>query len=166
VTNDKLKNLCPSTDIPESGWYFSYTIYEHEGCAGDELNPLGDLSNPHNFVCYDSSDLFDRHDANKSVDDWLTPGCNYNQIICSTLNAQKIFDFDTCARVTDNCPLEPDSSVQCVDKFILDCGCRRESSTAPCTCYQGFQESDLTDGCVFTQDCLIDCTDYPAPPAG
>ncbi|MCL2447683.1 MAG: hypothetical protein FWD17_01915 [Polyangiaceae bacterium] len=58
-------------------------------------------NNAHNFICFDSrtlSSLALGSNPNATVEEDLKPGANQNHIFCSTINAQKSFDFTSCVQ--------------------------------------------------------------------
>lgn len=67
-----IKDLCPSDDTPEGTWAFTYVVFADAACTV----PLA------NFGCI------------PTMQEWLHPGRNHNDVVCITRNAEK--DFDLC----------------------------------------------------------------------
>ena len=193
--NVEIPDLCPSKDLPVGEWTFSYTLYTghcYQGRpTGDVINPLfplGDLSNPNNFACYDFGNRGAIRVPNRSIER-LEPGCNENEIICVTENATKTFDFDVCVQVTPPCDEVPvdGPTVMCpqpptpAPSLVLDCGCTFNQFHG-CLCPDGVLGSSpgilpqLPDYCVFEVEvdssidlavrnprCLLACGSLPPP---
>lgn len=82
-----LDQLCPSHQVPWSNWTFDYRLYTDTACGqlgGYLLNAPG---NPNDFVCYDSTDIFERSSPNQTVGEILLPGVNENVVVCLTTNS-------------------------------------------------------------------------------
>ncbi|MCK6551446.1 hypothetical protein L6R52_36760 [Myxococcota bacterium] len=73
-----VRDLCPSDDTPEGVWTFTYVIYADAAC----VEPLANLG------CI------------PTMDEWLHPGYNHNDVVCITRNADKGFDFCVLDPVT------------------------------------------------------------------
>lgn len=149
--SDVLSELCPSVDLNSNGtnsdgkWTFKYRIFTGTDCTGEQMT--GEPGNPHNLVCYDSSDIPARDFPNETHEETLDPGENENHIICLTENAHKGWDFSSCAIVTPDPPAE----------FEMDCGCHLVNPANPtCECDQ---DIPLTPDCVAdpSRDCHIVC---------
>ncbi|MCL2448712.1 MAG: hypothetical protein FWD17_07190 [Polyangiaceae bacterium] len=136
-----LDNLCPSADLSAGGsagaqWSFSYAIYTDDACGANGGALLNDAANANNFVCHAASDLVTVANPNMTANEALNPGLNTNNVICSTINAQKSFDFQSCALTcftsagaidrplaNGTCPV--------LDTSTLDCGCTLTGEGAP-----------------------------------
>lgn len=146
-------DLCPIEDVPSGApgglWSFTYAIWSGPNCTGTLLNAPG---NPNNFVCYDITDLHNQDHPNQSVNETLHKGTTVdNTIVCTSKNARKTFDFNSCADITFFTPPLPFHS------SVYDCGCTKVGLT--CTCSQ-FDDTtpNLPPGCVFnTTTCTINC---------
>lgn len=119
--------LCPSDNIPESPWTFSYQIWSGSSCGGTLLN---DPENSNNFRCFDIQDLAAMEYMNQSVE-WLEIGYNHNQIICLSKNSTKDWDFQFCEDKTGWVECGPHTTV-------LDCGC--EPVDSQCGCPDGLMD--------------------------
>jgi len=177
-----IPNLCPSNDVPEGDWTFTYAVWTGTTCGtgptpGEALTGTG---NPNNFVCYDSRDLATLTNPNETTGEPLDPGQNSNHIVCSTVNATKTFDFTSCAlscgteiaggTIVIN-PANPpaqnaDGTFSCMNAGnVFECGCTGATSPETldaCACGEnGF--TSLPDGCTFgfisaDEPCAIICT--------
>lgn len=120
----EISGLCPTEDVPNGTWDFTYEIWSAPDCdegTGVLLNP-GDWTN--NFECFDSGDLFTQANINETADESLEPGDdNHNFIACLTYNATKDFAFTSCS-VED----------QTATTLELDCGCTFNVGTSLCEC--------------------------------
>lgn len=92
-----IRDLCPSDDTPEGTWSFTYVIYADAACTQTLAN-LGCVP---------------------TMQEWLHPGANDNDVVCITRNAEKSFDFCVMDPVTgagsEACPpcIPPDALPNC-----------------------------------------------------
>jgi hypothetical protein len=159
----EVENLCPSKNVPEGTWDFTYTIYSEPGCSETVDNEILN-DGYHNFVCYDSGDFENFSHENMTADEYLAPGCNENEITCLTRNAKKIFDFDVCVLVEETCL--PDTNGQVPDACTWTCGngiCDRwewlwcpQDCPPPPTCGDHVCNGDET-----CETCACDCGECP-----
>jgi hypothetical protein len=167
-----INGLCPSVDLgadasADAGpadWTFTYSIFTQPNCMGPQLN-----DGNHNFTCFDSHDIQAQANPNKSVE-VLNPGPNANHILCTTENASKTFNFQSCAQSCDT--PSPDGGACSLTRF--NCGCT-VISAAPdggpdgggvggtCSCGDaGVTSGDLEAGCRFDPTtCDILCQTGP-----
>ncbi|HEU5217076.1 MAG TPA: hypothetical protein VFU23_00355, partial [Gemmatimonadales bacterium] len=73
-----VQDLCPSDDTPEGTWTFSYVLYTDAQCTA-ALENIGCVPDQ---------------------GEWLSPGHNYNDVVCLTRNADKSWDFCVMDPVT------------------------------------------------------------------
>jgi hypothetical protein len=142
-----VSGLCPSINVPQADWTFSYAIYSAPGCMGTQINDGG-----HNFTCFDSHDVGLQAHPNQSVEP-LAPGANVNHVLCLTTDATKDWSFDTCSVIST--PAEVAAG-----QTRLDCGCAPVAGACDCG-PGGITSGDLDSFCSFdTTSCEILC----APP--
>ena len=144
------ESLCPTEDLSSDGytgtWTFTYEIHTQPQCYGPVLN-----DGTHNFTCYDIDDIFTQNHPNATVGEVLYQGYNKNTIICSSVDAQKTFDFNSCEQLSP------------APYLLLDCGCSLKNPYYPalgCVCSQFDSTPDLPEHCVFDDKCNIDCQAY------
>jgi len=175
-------NLCPSVDLAENGggegaWTFEYSLFTDEACGALGGQLLNTMDNAHNFVCFDTRDLEARANPNETSGETLEVGPNANHIVCSTVNANKTFDFSSCVLscatpdgmpATDSmgAPITPmGTNPTCPEGTanVYSCtGCEMANSASGilpsndpqpatgCTCASGaIDESALPNGCTF-----------------
>lgn len=142
-----IEGLCPSTNIPQGDWMFSFSLWSEPDCKGEILNAAG---NPNNFECFDVSDMASRDTPNLSFEP-LEPGENINHIFCTSKGAEKEWKFYSC--------LELDTHSR--KKSAFDCSCEKVDYECACG---SLTEEDLPDECRFDDDCNILCGAYPPPP--
>jgi alpha-tubulin suppressor-like RCC1 family protein len=147
-----INGLCPSVDFPPADWTFTYSVFTEQNCAGTQLN-----DGNHNFTCFDSHDIGSMMFPNESVEA-LNPGLNTNHILCTTENASKQFNFESCAVATT-----PADTAAGATRF--DCGCT-PTGTGTCDCGPGgVGPGDLESNCSFDPvSCDIVCGAVPPPP--
>lgn len=73
-----VRDLCPSDDTPEGTWEFTYVMFTDATCQTALAN-LGCIP---------------------TINEWLHPGYNHNNVTCITRNADKTFDFCVLDPVT------------------------------------------------------------------
>ncbi|HEU5217074.1 MAG TPA: hypothetical protein VFU23_00345 [Gemmatimonadales bacterium] len=82
-----IPDLCPSDDTPPGTWSFTYVLYADAQCTTALAN-LGCMP---------------------TQGEWLTPGHNNNDVVCTTRNADKTWDFCVMDPVTgagsEACPV-------------------------------------------------------------
>ena len=131
-----INNLCPSVDVPNDPWTFTYEVFSGAGCTGTQLN-----DGTHNFTCFDSRDLLAQANPNSSVE-FLSPGLNQNHILCLTTNASKDFNFASCVLATT--PADVSAGLE-----RFQCGCTPVGN-GTCDCGpNGVGPADLQAGCAF-----------------
>jgi len=164
-----IPNLCPSNDVPGSSWDFTYQIYASGNCSGPVLN---DNNNTHNFVCFSSGDLVTQETPNATPMETLVPGDNFDNIVCSTVNAKKTFNFTACAlscgeagnpsQASANVPVQVGGmgpfTCSAPDENVFECGCTISTTTDMCSCQSG----DIPSDCSFVElspeePCAIAC---------
>jgi len=106
-------NLCPSGDVgvdptASAQWTFSYAIYSDGSCGGSGGQILNTGDNAANFVCFSPLGLADpgMAVANETTEP-LQPGENANHLFCTSVGAEKSFDFTAC---TQTCVTAPDEN--------------------------------------------------------
>jgi hypothetical protein len=135
--------LCPSVNVPQADWAFSYELFSAPGCQGTQLN-----DGANNFTCFDSRDLASQAHPNQSIEA-LAPGPNVNHVLCLTTNASKDWSFATCS-------IETTTADTVGGHFRLDCGCT--PTDGACDCPGGLTAGDLEDLCSFeSTTCNILC---------
>jgi len=180
-----IPNLCPSNDLTAAGlsgigWTFSYAIYTGDTCGAAGGDLLNTDDNAHNFVCFAASDLTTQANPNATAAEQLAPGINTNNVICTTVNAQKTFDFQSCAVTCSvapggmNVPAQPNGQCAVGQMSTFDCGCiNGNTPDAPtnttCTC-GGVTVAAINPACtaVFnplgnTNECAIQCPSTASP---
>jgi hypothetical protein len=161
---NEFDNLCPtedvnSSDAPGTGlWTFTYKIWSQPDCTGEVITGQ-------NFDCFAESDLATQQNPNQTANEDLQPGQVVNTVICTSVNTEKSFDFNSCSQLVispPNPPLPPGDE-------IFNCGCTR-TGTAACTCpwFDPKQPGVNTPppGCQFDEDCNLDCTGVPGSDGG
>jgi hypothetical protein len=154
------KDLCPYEDIDNYGnpgtWTFDYYIYTKPGCDQGYGTLLNTPNNDNNFVCFDSTDIFEQQYMNQSVGEVLYAGQKKkNTIFCISANADKKFDFNSCAIIEN----DPGYKVK------LDCGCYPDYYGG-CNCDQFDTLAGLPAECSVdpAHDCNVVCKEPPYYP--
>jgi hypothetical protein len=144
--------LCPSKNFPQNGyWTFRYEVYS-SGCVGGAptgtlLNDPDTATNPYNFECYDSRDLFRQAHPNETYQVTVAPGQNDASIACLTTNGTQNFAFSSCA-------IENQSS----SELVLDCGCTYSGSACSCAALSGTNlQNDASATCVIDASAPLQC---------
>jgi hypothetical protein len=154
-----LTDLCASNDLAAGApagtgpvnWTFTYSVFDSPNCMGAQLN-----DGMHDFACFDPHDLVAQAHPNATVE-VLNAGSNTNEVVCETVNANKTFDFTSCA---ESCiaPAGALPGPSCAETQ-LECGCTTNSA-GTCTCGPdgGLTASALPASCAFdTTTCDILC---------
>jgi len=101
-TSGEIANLAATPDLSSSGkkglWTFEYQIFSDDRCGGNGGALLNGPGNPNNFACFAPGDIVAMANPNATVGEALNPGPNNNAVICTTINAQKSFDFTSCVQ--------------------------------------------------------------------
>jgi hypothetical protein len=147
-----VEGLCPSKNFPQNGyWTFDYEVYS-AGCVagaptGTRLNDSNTVTNPYNFQCYDSRDLFSQDYANQTHQVTVLPGPNDASVACLTTNGKQGFAFTSCA-------IEAQSS----SALVLDCGCSYLGSACSCAALSGTNlQNDASATCVIDASAPLQC---------